>query len=717
LIRRSDRHPDSLLAFAIYLAIAMALLDRGLVGVDVPHFIGTGTDPPMLMWYLNWWPYAIAHRLNPFWSYMVWAPVGVNLAWTTCVPLPALVAAPLQKLFGLVAAYNTLVTIALPGAALCAFLLCRRLTHTFWPALMGGYLFGFSPYMLGRALGHLSLLAVFPVPLIAIVALRRIAGEISARRYAAMLAALLIVEFLCTVELFATVTMFGAIAILLGLYFFEGAMRTAIARLIAPTAAAYAISIAVLAPYFYFLFVEGLPNAPPWNPASYSADLLNFLIPTTTVWIGAAHAVREIAASFGGFIQESGAYIGLPLIVLIEDFRRGNRRTPSGKFLIALLLVIIVAALGPGLRILGHETLALPWALMLKLPLISSALPVRLAMYMSLVVAIIAALWFAGGARSAATKYIAAAAILISLFPNPLASYWTSPLELPAFFAHGAYRTALTPNEIVLVLPFGQRGDSMYWQARAGMYFRMASGYTGPWPYEFERMPAAQFFYGAIDLPEAGDQLKAYLARFGVQAVVADEQEPLFSVWRRVLETLSVTPTRHDGFSIYNIPHAAFAAYQGLSPVYLETRAIALRFDTILAADAKYLAAGRDPAQLSPTALKQQGLLPADWMIDTATVAFWDWDTRSLDGGKIGIVVLGSDPVAKVLIDRYRGQAAEIFYPLPLRWTPDSKPPRDRVQPLLLVFDRAHLIAAADQLKASPPLELTTRFGATAAAH
>ncbi len=700
--------------------MAVALLDRGLVGTGVPHYIGTGTDPPMLMWFLNWWPYAIAHRLNPFWTYMVWAPVGVNLAWTTCVPLPALVSAPVQSAFGLVAAYNTLVTIALPGAALCAFLLCRRLTGAFWPSLLGGYLFGFSPYMLGRALGHLSLLAVFPVPLIAILALRRIAGEISARRYAAMLALLLIVEFLCAVELFATITVFGAIAILLALYLFDAETRSKVAGLIAPTAAAYAISIAVLAPYFYFLFARGFPNAPLWNPGRYSADFLNFVIPTTTIWIGAAHAAAAIAASFGGFIQENGAYIGIPLIVLVEDFRRRNWTTPTGKFLILLLVVTIIATLGPGLRIMGRETLALPWALMLKLPLISSALPARFAMYVSLVVAIIVALWFASGARSATTKYLAAVAIAISLFPNPHASYWTTPLELPAFFANRAYRAELTPNEIALVLPFGQRGSSMYWQARTGMYFRMASGYTGPWPFVFERMPAAQFFYGAVDLPEAGDQLKAYLARFGVQAVVADEQDPLFPVWRPVLETLGIAASRRDGFRVYSIPRDAFAAYRKLSPAYVETRAVSLRFDTILAAVAKYLAAGHDPAQLSPPALKQQGLLPADWMIDTATVAFWDWDTLGLDQGKIGIAVLGSYPVAKFLIDRYRGHAAEILYPVPFRWTPDSKPPRDQVKPLmlLLVFDRPRLIAAADQLRSSPPPELTTPFlGAPAAGH
>ena len=68
----------------------------------------------------------------------------------------------------------------------------------------------------------------------------------------------------------------------------------------------------------------------------------------------------------------------------------------------------------------------------------------------------------------------------------------------------------------------------MYWQARSDMYFRMAGGWTATSPFEFTRMPVVNYFYGGIDLPEAGDQLKAYLARFGVQAVIADPNETNF---------------------------------------------------------------------------------------------------------------------------------------------------------------------------------------------
>ena len=73
--------------------------------------------------------------------------------------------------------------ILLPAlAAWTAFLLCRHLTGSFWPSFAGGYLFGFSSYMLGQELGHLHMTAVFLVPLAALVVLRFLEGALGRAR-------------------------------------------------------------------------------------------------------------------------------------------------------------------------------------------------------------------------------------------------------------------------------------------------------------------------------------------------------------------------------------------------------------------------------------------------------------------------------------------------------------------------------------------------------
>jgi hypothetical protein len=294
--------------------VAVFLLTRGLVG-HPGYFIGRDTDPPQTMWFFNWWRFSLAQRLNPFITDWVWAPLGINLAWTTCQPLPSLISIPLQDTVGEPATYNIIIISALPLAAFSAFLLCRRLTGAFWPSTLGGYIFGFSPYMLGQVLTHLDLVAVFPVPLIVLLTLKRLDSEISAQRFAVLLAALLAVEFLCFPELFATITIVGGFALLLALAVFDTELRGRLVRLIAPATAAYLIASAILSPYLYYLLGRGFPHAPIWRPGNYSADLFAFLIPTETVMLGTAPLATAITRSFQGNLYENGAYLGIAIVL------------------------------------------------------------------------------------------------------------------------------------------------------------------------------------------------------------------------------------------------------------------------------------------------------------------------------------------------------------------------------------------------------------------
>ena len=66
-------------------------------------------------------------------------------------------------------------------SAFTAYLLCRHLTRSTWASLVGGYLFGFSSYMLGQEQGHLHLTSVFLVPLIALATIRYLQGELDGR--------------------------------------------------------------------------------------------------------------------------------------------------------------------------------------------------------------------------------------------------------------------------------------------------------------------------------------------------------------------------------------------------------------------------------------------------------------------------------------------------------------------------------------------------------
>ncbi|MGC2275735.1 MAG: hypothetical protein WA571_06970, partial [Candidatus Binatus sp.] len=379
------------MALALYFFVVLFLF-RGLIG-HLGFYVGRGTDPPQTMWFFNWWRFSLAHALNPFISHWVWAPSGINLAWTTFVPLPAWISIPLQVTLGEPATYNIIMMLMPPLAAFGAFILCRRVTGAMWPSVLGGYIFGFSPYMLGEMLGHMVCVPFFPLPLIGLVVLQRLDDEISSARFSVMLAALLVIEFLFSVELFATITLIGGFSLLLALVLFDNATRSRLRGLISPIVVGYVISTILLSPYLYYMLAFEHPSGSIWPPSNFSADLIGFVIPRQTIWWGTAKFATAISRRFAGYIMENGDYLGVALIVLVELFRRRFWPTPAGKFLTILFLAIIVGALGPTLHIGGAAGFAMPWAIFQHLPLIENILPVRFMMYAFLVIAIMAAMW------------------------------------------------------------------------------------------------------------------------------------------------------------------------------------------------------------------------------------------------------------------------------------------------------------------------------------
>src|SRR5262245_51540705 len=46
------------------------------------HLIGFGHDAQIYIWSFAWWSHAIGSWANPFYTHSLYAPDGVNLAWT-----------------------------------------------------------------------------------------------------------------------------------------------------------------------------------------------------------------------------------------------------------------------------------------------------------------------------------------------------------------------------------------------------------------------------------------------------------------------------------------------------------------------------------------------------------------------------------------------------------------------------------------------------------
>jgi hypothetical protein len=535
-------------ALLTYTGIAFLYFGLRVVLRGDGAYVGHGVDPQIFIWSFGWWPHALLHGENPLVTHAIWAPSGLNLTWTTAVPGLAILFAPVTLLFGPLVAYNVAANLMPALAAWTCFLLCRRLTGSLWASFVGGYLFGFSSYMLGQQEGHMHMTSVFLIPLIAISFLQRLRGEIGSRRLALQFGALFLVQLLFSTELLLTVSLAIIIALLVA-YAASPQLRARIRALVFPLVGAYLIVLVIASPFVYYA-AKGFERHSINAPRSFTADFLNLVLPTRLMFVD-WDRMWQIAEHFPGNDSERDAYIGLPTLILVALFARRRWRLPYVRVLLLWLSIALLAEFGAELHVNGHAVLPLPAALVDHLPLLNNILPVRIALFASLITAVIVALVVAS-ARSPWTRVVLPVLAVVALLPRPGSHSWITVAYQPRFITDGIYRTCLARDETVVVLPFGGRGDSMLWQAQSDYWFRLAGGFMRPdVPPPFNRF---RVVHPALAPTTTASNVYRFARATGARAVIVDQRHA--GRWRSVL---GGHPTSVGGVLIYPVPGSGYA--------------------------------------------------------------------------------------------------------------------------------------------------------------
>jgi hypothetical protein len=452
------------LAAALYGAASVVLFGRGVVTHPQTAVVGDeGADKTLYMWAFAWWPHALRALHNPLDVTVAWMPHGFDLGLGTAGGGLALLAWPIASVGGLVLAYNVLALAAPALGATTAFLLCRSVTERFGPSLVGGWVFGFSSYELGHLLGHLPLAFVALVPLVPWLVLLRARGVLGRARFAGLLAGVLTLEFLIVTQVFFSLVLVGAVAAVLA----RVVVGRSTLRLAAESAVAVGLATLLVSPILVYA-VAAHAAAPARSPFAESADVLNFVVPTRRTWLHTG-ATDAIAARFTGTGAELGAYLGLPLLVLVVLAARRHR------LLAVLLAAVAVLSLGTRVKIAGAVVGVGPWAVLARLPVVGSALPVRLTLYASLLAGVLVALALA----ESSTRLCWALALcgIAATLPNLQLPTWSSPVPQPTLFAGAHAARAIPRGSTVLALPYGPAGWSMLWQAESGFRFALVGGH------------------------------------------------------------------------------------------------------------------------------------------------------------------------------------------------------------------------------------------------
>jgi hypothetical protein len=279
------RHRDSVLVAVGFTALSCAYFSWEAL----PHpgrVLPLGASPEVLVWSFGWWEHALATLTNPFVSHAVYAPYGVNITWTYTAPGLAFLFSPLTALFGPVVSYNVAYVLAPALAAWTGYLLCRYLTGSLWASLVGGYLFGFSDAALRQIKeGAINLSWIFLFPLIALVVLRFVRGELSGRGLAPRLGALIALQLTISTE-YALMASLGLAACLLLGYVFDPPLRNRLRASVLPIVGGYGLALLFIAPFSYYLLFDFVREPIQSNLKLYGSDSLSFLVPNEVIAIG-----------------------------------------------------------------------------------------------------------------------------------------------------------------------------------------------------------------------------------------------------------------------------------------------------------------------------------------------------------------------------------------------------------------------------------------------
>jgi hypothetical protein len=540
----------------LYFIISYLYFGRGVLTHLQHRFVsndGGGADTFIYIWNLHWWSYAFSHHINPFISRMVWAPTGYNLAHSTSTLGLYLLTLPIQWLTTPEVAYN-LGAMFTPGlAAWTMFLLGFYLTRKFWPALIAGYFFGFSGYMIGQLSGHYNLTGgVFVLPLILLTCIAYLEERLPPKRFILCLSLEVIFLFLVSIEIFATFATMFSMAILIGLCFMP-TLRKKFVPFVINSAIACLIAGIILSPYLYYFFTDTLMQPFGIMTKAFSNDLLSFIIPTQFYLLSTARTIA-IASHYLMSATEQNAYLGAPLILLLILFFVRYWSGKVTRYLCLLFVLCALVSLGPNLHTAGYQGTTIfinKW--FFGLPFIKHSLPGRYALFTSIIVSLIVAYWLKAGSRPFWRYLLAIIAILFLIPSFQLSRYPRYQNDkTPVFFSTPLYKQWIKPRSTLLILPYGYLGSNTYYQAQTNYYFKLAGGYLGILPKAYASSLTMNLFNGQVKkIPF--NAFKEMLHNKNVRDVIVLDK--VYTKWRALLQPLHVVPTHVGGVWVYPIQH------------------------------------------------------------------------------------------------------------------------------------------------------------------
>jgi dolichyl-phosphate beta-glucosyltransferase len=457
------------------------------------HRLPAVRDISGYVWDLWWTAHQVTHLGNPFFTHYMAAPVGIQLGFTTTMPLAGLIMTPVTLAFGPSVSYS-LLTILLPGLACYVMYRAARLWLAAPGAVAAGALFGLSSMLAWQDWFHLNIALgtlFLPMTLEAAVRLRRSPGL----RQGVILGLVLGASVLVNQESAVLAVLLAAAALLPWLARHPGGLRVLAAGAVA--------AVVVASPQLIAMAQQAVSGGASISAAklasnygTYGAGLPGLFAPSPQLGHLGLHAV---ASAYQYRISaEAVATFGVVLSVLAVCGLAASWRRRSTRLLALLWLGGAVLALGSTL-VIGTRayvplavtwngarvSLLMPYTWLVHVPGLSALREAdRLAM-----LGLVGAAVLAGGAvdwlilRRHARPRVATGALVVVAALAIMEAGWTGTPEVRGLMPTADALRALDrpiaadhSGSIVLDVPFGLRGGlPLYGAAIAKPTFVLAT--------------------------------------------------------------------------------------------------------------------------------------------------------------------------------------------------------------------------------------------------
>ncbi|MFB6393924.1 hypothetical protein [Polymorphospora lycopeni] len=469
------------------------------------------------------------------------APDGVNLMANTTVILLGVVFAPVTLLFGVPVTFAVLAGLCLAATAIAWYLLFTRTAkvHRFAAALGAG-LCGFAPAMVSHTNSHLHMTAQFMVPVIVwlVVRLVRAAdpagptdpgsaadpGSVTGPDRRRIVTSGLGLGAAVAAQVFIgeEVVFLTALALVVITLAYAATNWRHVRRILPGATAGMALAVGsaslVLAYPLWFQFTGpgSVPNGL-FSPHYFSADLASWAAISPLSYAGS-----EVSARLTTGPAEYNTFLGWPLIVVAVGCAAWLIRRPLVVACAVAAVVMAGLSLGPELVINGVRTeIPGPYALLLGVPVVDGALPMRFAVAAVPLIATIVAFAVDRALRAPGRPVRllvpgAVAVALVTVFPAPLPT--VDRPALPQFITGGHWRDCVEPGGVLVPvpLPTPQEPWPQRWAAAADAEFALPEGFfIGPY--------AADGRASMGTYKQATSALLAEVARTGAVPAIDDE--------------------------------------------------------------------------------------------------------------------------------------------------------------------------------------------------